>query len=454
MFDLTTDPWIQQTVMSRFAQRRNYAWWLAGCGLGKTLAAIDVSRGHKRTLILTMKSLIDAVWVEEYENFTYGARYLPLLAGTAKTKARRVDEFYHGDKPGAVIVNYETAYRLPLRRWNFDFVFADESHKLKGYNGKMSQNIAQETGRAALKVAGTGTGWDDRPTDVYGQVRFLSPQHYPRKRILGAKPLGPWNEFYEEYVDYWERDNIKIPQGYKNQDKLAKILAPFTQTMKRGDWLDLTEAQEIVVPITLPKKHMNKYNELRDEMVTRFGDDLVVADNPLVKLLRLHQITGGFYQPYEPGAGTVPIVDGFTKLATLCDLCETFGDEPFVIYAQYRQSIALIREKLSALGISHGELTGEHSDTRDWLHGKCQALVIQLAAGNAGLNLTRAHFVVYYELSGSNTNHVQSKYRVHRPGQKQDVVYYYLVAKGTVDEAILKRLQDKTVTAEELRSML
>lgn len=454
MFNLKTELWPQQSEMRHFAERRNYSWWLAGCGLGKTLAAIDVSRGYKRTIILTLKSLIEPVWVEEYEQFTEGARYLPLLRGSAKVKSQRVDDFFRGNAGGTIIVNYETAYRMPLSRWNFDFVFADESHKLKGYNGKMSQRIATELQRTQLRVAGTGTGWDDRPTDVYGQVRFLKPQHYPRKRILGAGPLGPWNEFYERYVEYWERDNIKIPSGYKNMEELAERLDPFTLVLKREDWLDLTQAQEIVIPITLPKKHMEKYEELRDEMVTRFGEDLVVADNPLVKLLRLHQVTGGFYKPYEAGAKEKEIKGGLTKLSTLSDLVETFGQEPFVVYAQYKTSISQIRAALDRLGVAHAELSGDHQETKRFLTGEAQALVVQIAAGNAGLNLTRARFVVYYELAGSNTNHVQSQFRVHRPGQKRDVVYYYLVAKTTVDEAILARLQDKTVTANELKGML
>ena len=67
---------------------------------------------------------------------------------------------------------------------------------------------------------------------------------------------------------------------------------------------------------------------------------------------------------------------------------------------------------------------------------------ISLKAGGTGLNLTAADIVIHYDPWWNVAVQDQATDRVHRIGQKNVVTVYRLIAKGTVEENII-RLQDR-----------
>ena len=58
--------------------------------------------------------------------------------------------------------------------------------------------------------------------------------------------------------------------------------------------------------------------------------------------------------------------------------------------------------------------------------------------------------MVFYSLDYSMSNFEQTKARIHRVGQKKNCTYIYLTAKGTIDEKVLKALQNKADLARAL----
>ena len=70
-------------------------------------------------------------------------------------------------------------------------------------------------------------------------------------------------------------------------------------------------------------------------------------------------------------------------------------------------------------------------------------LVGNPATGGYGLNLTEADTVIYYSNSYDLTVREQSEDRAHRKGQTKSVTYIDLVMTGTIDEFILKALNNK-----------
>ena len=67
-----------------------------------------------------------------------------------------------------------------------------------------------------------------------------------------------------------------------------------------------------------------------------------------------------------------------------------------------------------------------------------------------GSTLTAASTMVFYSLDYSMSNFEQAKARIHRVSQKNDCLYIYLIAKGTVDSKILKSLRQKVDLAKLL----
>jgi SNF2 family DNA or RNA helicase len=74
----------------------------------------------------------------------------------------------------------------------------------------------------------------------------------------------------------------------------------------------------------------------------------------------------------------------------------------------------------------------------------------QIATAGLGITLTAASTMVFYSLDYSMSNFEQTKARIHRAGQKMPCTYIHLVAKGTVDEKVLKALKNKANLAKTL----
>ena len=80
----------------------------------------------------------------------------------------------------------------------------------------------------------------------------------------------------------------------------------------------------------------------------------------------------------------------------------------------------------------------------------CKVFIGQIAAAGLGITLTAASTMVFYSLDYSMSNFEQAKARIHRVSQKNDCLYIYLIAKGTVDGKILKSLRQKVDLAKLL----
>ena len=77
---------------------------------------------------------------------------------------------------------------------------------------------------------------------------------------------------------------------------------------------------------------------------------------------------------------------------------------------------------------------------------------ISLKAGGTGLNLTGADIVIHYDPWWNVAVENQATDRAHRIGQKNVVTVYKLIAKGTIEEKIIKLQQMKEELAEEILS--
>ena len=99
----------------------------------------------------------------------------------------------------------------------------------------------------------------------------------------------------------------------------------------------------------------------------------------------------------------------------------------------------------------HGSLTQQKRDEvissfqedKDY-----KILVATLKTGGVGLNLTAAQNVIHYDLWWNPAIENQATDRVHRIGQKSDVMVYRFITKGTLEEVIDEISKNKLNLAE------
>jgi SNF2 family DNA or RNA helicase len=423
--------------------------------------------GAKKFLVLTPKSAL-TVWEEDHDSFMEDGRVVTLNKGTSKKKQKLIEELPF-DEPTIVVVNYGTAKLMELQRIEWDACIADESHYLKSHNSQTSMVLAVRLAHVPNKVAMTGTPYSDRPTDVYGQVRWLSPAlqklsrgGYSEKRVY-SKVFGTWADFFSRYVDYYRIDNIFIIKGYIRQEELAdKFKDVYSETLAKDVLKDLPPLVSRNHYIDMPRPFRKLYKQMEEENAAAIEGDLtdldnvMVAANPLVRELRLHQLTSGFWQPLDPERDPELLPNhNDLKLKVLEGIAEELGTRPFVVFTRFRADVPRIRKLLGDMGIKTKELTGDVDEHLSWRKGAGQALIANLQAGSTGVRLERAAYAVYYSMGTSRTEYVQSLARLRRPGQEADTVFaHFIVVRDSVDELMLDRMKTKAEHENRLQKEL
>ena len=122
-------------------------------------------------------------------------------------------------------------------------------------------------------------------------------------------------------------------------------------------------------------------------------------------------------------------------------------DKPtvMVIYSYRHDLDALRRRYPKARELKTAE------DIRDWNAGRIPLLLVHPQSAGHGLNLQHGgHIVVWYGLTWSLEAYQQTNKRLHRPGQTEPVMLHHLVAKGTIDEDVMRALEGKAAGQESM----
>lgn len=354
----------------------------------------------------------------------------------------------------------------------------DESHKIKGHDASRSLNIEALGRESKYKVIMSGSPVSLGPTDLYQQFQFLSPD------IIG---LGDYHSFKARYCETGGFQNKQVV-GYQNIEELMEIVKPFVYQVKKEDVLtDLPAKTFTKVEVELTKEQRDIYTQVKKErqadlskllasrngaMTESFAE--LICDNVLAAYTALQQICAGYVAYWAPDdeadpdgkrhRETVRVIppEKNPKIAYLMEFIEENKGHPLIIWAKFRPEIADIVEALTAkygedmVCQYHGGLNPVERDEqkKKFLESGAMLFVSNQQTGGTGLTLNKASRTFYMSNSFILVDRMQSEDRNHRIGQKNAVVYADVVAKGTVDETIVRAMQDKKDLATYVRDCM
>jgi len=143
----------------------------------------------------------------------------------------------------------------------------------------------------------------------------------------------------------------------------------------------------------------------------------------------------------------------------LLDILQNILDvnEKVLIFTQYVKMGELIEKivskklKENVLFLHGSQSRQEKTDVIDTFQENpdYRILVATLKTGGTGLNLTAASNVIHYDLWWNPAVENQATDRVHRIGQKNDVMVYRFITKGTLEETIDSIVKKKINLAEK-----
>jgi hypothetical protein len=274
------------------------------------------------------------------------------------------------------------------------------------------------------------SGTPGEPIKLYAQFRALDQSIFGTSLVM----------FRNRYCVMGGFEGRQII-GYQNMDEFNHKLSNYMHRVETRDVIDLPSDQHINRYFDLDPATLKIYKELENEFIAEIDDDVITVNNALVKILRLSQITGGFLKLDEKDHGE--IIEN-NKVDMVKELLEDLPiDEPVVIFSLFTNEVQRCKEAAAKTGRSVGELSGRMNDLKLFQDGKIDTLCIQIRSGNAGISLIRARIAIYTSTGYSNQDVEQSYARLIRPGQKNNVVFYHILARDTIDIKIQRALSSK-----------
>lgn len=440
-------------------QKRGIQWILdhPSCGLflpmgaGKTattLMALDELMNDRfeieRVLIIGPKRVIETTWPDEVQKWKQTRDFrVSVISGTVRKRTEAVQanaDIYLIGKENVVWLVDQVG-----RDWKWDMVVIDELSTFKNPQSKRFKALRSVIPAAKRFVGLTGTPTPKGLPDLWSQIYLMD-----RGERLG-RTLGAFRSAYLKpgmmngYTVYsW---NVQPGADKRIQAKIADIC----MSIDEKEYATLPDLQMIDWPVDL-KGDLKKYKAFKREMVLELGDDdQVLASNAGALLGKLLQYTSG--QIYTDDHETATLNNH--KLEALTELMESANHEPVLVFYWFKHEKDRIMKHLTSKGFT-GRAMEDKDDIKLWNEGRLDFLLLQPSSAGHGLNLQQGgHLAIWYSLPNWNLElYQQANARIYRQGQLNKVVIYHLLAKGTVDQDMLKALTSKEVTQRDLLEAL
>lgn len=437
-----------QVVAKDFIIAHPYAAVILDMGMGKTattLSAVNELMFDRfevtKVLVIAPLRVANTVWSDEIEQWAE-LRHLRYSKIVGTPKQRKVALQKDAD---IYIVNRENLPWLveqcsPYFKW--DMVVIDELSSFKSWQSKRFKAFMAMRPYMKRIVGLTGTPSSNGLMDLFAEFKVID----------GGERLGRFiGEFRSRYFEEGRRNgNIVyeyIPMDYAEcqiQDKISDI----TISMKALDYLDMPELISTKKLVRMSEKEKEKYSQFKKEYVLSELDGLeVTASNAASLTNKLIQLSNGAV--YSDDHTVVALHE--QKLDALEDILESANGEPVLVAYWFKHDLARIMGRLEKLKVKSRLLKTEE-DIREWNKGNVPVGLLHPAGAGHGLNLQKGgHHLVWFGLTWSLELYQQTNARLWRQGQEAEtVVIQHIVTEGTIDEEILKALENKDAQQERL----
>ena len=319
--------------------------------------------------------------------------------------------------------------------FQFDMIVIDELSSFKSWQAKRFKSLLKVRPFVKRIVGLTGTPSSNGLMDLWAEFRVLD---------LG-KRLGRYITHYRNAYFTPDKRNAEVIFSYKPlpgaEDQIYKRIEDITISMKSCDYLKLPECVINEVPVYMSEKEQEVYDRFRDDMVAKIKDKEIDAVNAAVLSGKLLQMANGAV--YDDEKNSLLIHD--RKLDALEDLIEGANGKPVLVAYWYQHDAERIKSRFDVREIKTSK------DITDWNNGDIPVAIIHPASAGHGLNLqTGGSTLIWFGLTWSLELYQQTNARLHRQGQTDTVIIHHIIAKGTIDENVMKALRQKEKTQNAL----
>ena len=285
-----------------------------------------------------------------------------------------------------------------------------------------------------MKFALSGTPIENNLLELWSLFDYIMPGYLYSRR-----------KFQDKFM---KRD--------KNTEDLKRLIKPFIlrrlKTEVMSELPDKIEKRFLIEMTDEQKKVYKSYvDDIKVKMKEKdFTKDKITIFSYLTKLRQLTLDPSILVEGYKGGSGkidvTVELIQEFIK-----------NDHKILLFSQFTSVLDNLKKILETEGIEYFYLDGQtKASQRVELvnefnnSNKTKVFLISLKAGGTGLNLTSADVVIHFDPWWNPAIEDQATDRAHRFGQKNVVEVIKLIAKGSIEEKIIKLQESKKEIINEV----
>lgn len=390
-----------------------------GVGAGKTVTTLTaLERMHSfPALVIAPKRVAETVWHTEVSQWEHLAHLqTELVLGTPLQRQDALER-----DADIYVINYENVQwlmnqpNLP----NFKAIVYDEISKMKS-RGKRYKAIRKWGKQIPVRIGLTGTPRGNSLLGLWAQVDLVSND----RPLLRSYTAFKKHWFYPtDYMGYnWE------PKP-RAEDEIYSAIRPFTFYLPSGYKGHPVVEQD--VRVELSDEQLKQYRQMKNYLSLSIDEDAILAANEAVAINKLRQIAAGSIYDEKKVEGLHRL-----KMDALADLVESLQGESLLVFYDFRFQ----RHDL----LDHYGVDCELSEMsmQKWNRGALPMLVAHPRSAGHGIQLQKGgHHVCFMSTPWSNELYRQAIGRLARTGQEAETVFVHrIVAKGTIDEAVVNSL--------------
>lgn len=431
--------------------KRNAIW--AGMGLGKTISTLttidrmNLMGYDKPTLVLAPLLVAKTTWPDEAKKWKHlrHTRVVPIVGDeTTRLRSLKLDA-------NIFTTNYE---QLPWLveyygdRWPFETVVADESTRLKSFRlrqGSVRAAALAKVTHTKIKKFWqlTGTPSPNGLIDLWGQMWMLD---------AGLRLGRTFTAFKERWFFTNPEQHLTRPHEHASQE-INKLLQDICLTINSKDWLDLKEPIVNNIKIELTPKARRLYDELEKQFFTELEGREIEAVHSASRSQKLLQMANGavYLDPLvetdaDPRSKEFGEVHD-AKIQALESILNEANGMPVLVAYNFRSDlIRLLKAFPKGRSLNSADVS---TTMRDWNAGKIPVLFAHPASAGHGLNLQDGgNILVFFGLNWNLEHRLQFIERIGptrqlQAGHDRPVFIHNILAKDTIDELVLARVETK-----------
>lgn len=333
---------------------------------------------------------------------------------------------------------------------DFDVLIIDEITTFKHHTSKRSKALNKIKKHFLYRYGLTGTPTTVSVTDLWHPVQILDDGkrlgtsfYQFRAAVCTPVQVGP----SAEMVRWDDKPGAEVA--------VAGLLGDFVVRHVFEECIDIPPNTITQIPYALSAKQQRVYNDMERDAVTMLANGQVLsAVNAATVMGKLLQIASG--AAYSE-AGIPALVDtGRYELAA--ELAEQRRHS--IIFFQWtHQRDELIRE-LESRGLTFAVIDGSTPDkarkdiVSEYQKGFYRVLLAHPASAAHGLTLTRGTTTIWASPTSNLEHWLQGNRRIYRAGQTERTETIVLTARGTIEEKVLAKLEDKNTRQINLLELL